>query len=191
MFQQCLWELLQELDLRATRPQASVVQNLAGPCWRLVRPEANRSKDAVPVCSEHGGDFLPAHPPGPSCKKQTIRMRLLILPAGPRDSFDHNVALRAVHSPQRIHQEDRDRPQWHIFKSSDIMSIVTRSLPATARTDGFQIPPSLNFKRDRDGRRVVAPSGFAAGKELVFLDGTENSLELHSGVPVSQASVVR
>ena len=40
-------------------------------------------------------------------------------------------------------------------------------------------------------RRDYVPSGFANDKGLVFLDGIEDSLELHSGVPASLTDVIR
>ena len=70
-------------------------------------------------------------------------------------------------------------------------TIVAGAVFVAARTDRFRILPQLNVKLDFASRSVFAPSGFAVDKGLVFLNRVQDSLELHSGVPFFETSVVR
>ena len=93
---------------------------------------ADRSKYAVPARAEDCGDFLPAEPFFSCRQKHTIRVRLLIFAAGPRDSFHDGPALRTVAAAHCINQKDRDCPQRDKLKSPRDLMIVARTFLAAA-----------------------------------------------------------
>ncbi len=128
--------------------------------------------------------FLPVHLLRPCGKEQSIRIRLLILASGPDHAFHHATTLRTIDQSHGLRQQDRNRPQKHIFNSPDKSDDHTPDAVCfAARTDWFRILPRLNVKLDLGSRFVFAPSGFALDKGLVFLNRVQDRLELHSGVP--------
>ena len=84
----------------------------------------NGSKNAIPTGSENARCLLPAQAFRPRGQKESIRERLLIVAAGPRDSFCGHATTAAVHPPHPVDEKYRDAPKGNKFKPAQARMIV-------------------------------------------------------------------
>ncbi len=130
----------------------------------------NGSKNAIPTRSENARCLLPTQAFRPHGQKESIRDRLLIVAAGPRDC---QATTAAVHPPHPVDEKYGDAPKRNKFKPALARMIVGCPL-FTTRSENR---PGSTARPQRElGLACLRRARLRIHKAILLFHAIENSL---------------
>ena len=135
-----------------------------------------RSKHLLPGRAEDLGGLFPGEPFGPPRQEPAIALGERAFAVSPGNFFHGHTAVRAAHSPHRVHEVHRNGPQRDELESPRRQTVVTGPRPPAARTDRPPVGPWLDRHFDhRATGRIVYQAVSAVHERLAMFDPIEDS----------------
>lgn len=130
--------------------------------------------DLVPCCVEGFGGFLPGKLARPMRQEVHVDLGRRMLAQTPRNLFDHDPALPAIHPPHEIDEEDEKAPDSYELKVSRLMGLIV-SGGGTVAAGACRAGSLTRPDRNQDALTVAGETGQPVdetGKVMALVENT-------------------